>query len=106
MLDMSKFSKWDPVDYLHSEEDALLYLQACIDEDDGDGKLILAALSDVARAKNLSALARDASISRDALYKTLSAEGRPGFAVVLRIIRALGLEISLRRREPAETQNG
>jgi probable addiction module antidote protein len=83
-----------------------LYLQACIDEDDGDGKLILAALSDVARAKNLSALARDASISRDALYKTLSAEGRPGFAVVLRIIRALGLEISLRRREPAETQNG
>ena len=82
----------------------MLYLQACIDEDDGDGKLILAALSDVARAKNLSALARDAGISRDALYKTLSAEGRPGFAVVLRIIRALGLEIALRRREPAETQ--
>ena len=48
-MDMSKFSKWDAVDYLHTEEDALLYLQACINEDDGDGKLILAALSDVAR---------------------------------------------------------
>ena len=103
-MDMSKFSKWDAVDYLHSEEDALLYLQACIDEDDGDGKLILAALSDVARAKNMSVLARDAGISRDALYKTLSAEGRPGFTVVLRIIRALGLEMSLRRREATETQ--
>ena len=103
-MNTGTFAKWDPVDSFHSEEDALLYLQACIVEDDGDGKLILAALSDVARAKNLSALARDAGISRDALYKTLSAEGRPGFAVVLRIIRALGLEIALRRREPTETQ--
>ena len=105
MIDMSKFSRWDAVDYLRSEEDALLYLQACIDEDAGDGKLILAALSDIARAKNLSPLARDAGISRDALDKTLSVEGRPGFVVVLQIIRTLGLEMSLRRCEKTEVQN-
>ena len=52
-MDMSKFSNWDAVDYIHSKEDALLYLKACVDEDDGDGTLILAALNDIARAKVL-----------------------------------------------------
>ena len=52
-MDISKFSKWDAADYLHSEEDAFLYLQSCVDEDDGDGTLILAALDDIARAKVL-----------------------------------------------------
>ena len=61
-MDIKKFAKWDPVDFLHTEEDALLYLQACIEEDDGDGKLILAALSDVARAKNLSVVPRLANL--------------------------------------------
>ena len=47
-MDMSKFAKWDPIDSIHTKEDALLYLQASIDED--DGKLIRAVLSDIARA--------------------------------------------------------
>ena len=38
-MDIKKFAKWDPIDSLHPEEDAPRYLQACIDEDDGDGKL-------------------------------------------------------------------
>ena len=52
-MDMSKFSNWVAVDYIHSKEDALLYLKACVDEDDGDGTLMLAALDDIARAKML-----------------------------------------------------
>ncbi len=49
-MDMSKFAKWDPIDSIHTKEDALLYLQASIDEDDGDGKLMRAVLSYIARA--------------------------------------------------------
>ncbi len=96
------FAKWDAADSLKTEEDAMFYLEACIDEDEGDGRLILVGLSAIARKRNMSRLAREAGISRDALYKTLSEGKRPGFSIVLRIIRALGFELMLRRRAEVE----
>ena len=96
------FAKWDAADSIMSEEDAMLYLEACIDEDEGDGRLLLAGLSAIARKRNMSRLAREAGISRDALYKTLSEGRRPGFEVVMRIIKALGFELTLRRRAKVE----
>jgi probable addiction module antidote protein len=88
-----KFTRWDPVDHLKTEEDMALYLDACLEEDDGDGKLVRAALNDVARARGMSQLARDAGISREGLYKALSASGNPEFATVLKVIKALGLKL-------------
>lgn len=89
------FSKWDAAEHIRTRRDARLYLQACADEDPGDGSLIRAALNDVARARNLAGLARDAGLSREGLYKALSADGNPTFATVLRITRALGLRLSI-----------
>lgn len=63
------FTKWDVTVDLHTEEDARLYLEACAEEDLGDGSLICAALNDIARAGNVSRLARDAGMSRKGLYK-------------------------------------
>ncbi len=64
-------------------------------EDPGDGSLIRAALNDIARAGNMSQLARDVGMSREGLYKSLSEEGNPSFATVTRIARALGLQVRI-----------
>lgn len=95
------FSRWDSADYLETEEDIRLYLEACIEEDPGDGSLIRHALGDVARARNFSALAREVGVSREGLRKALSAEGNPSFALVLKMARALGLELHLTQRTAA-----
>ncbi len=87
------FTRWDAAAHLHSKEDARLYLEACAEEDPGDGSLIRAALNDIARAQNMSLLARDAGMSREGLYKALSENGNPTFATVMRITRALGMQL-------------
>lgn len=86
-----KFRKWDVVEYLKSEEDMVLYFDACLEE--GDPALITAALGDIARAKGMSQVARDTGISREGLYKALSGEGNPEFATVLKVMKALGLKL-------------
>lgn len=87
------FTRWDAAEHLATREDASLYLKACAEEDPGDGSLIRAALHDIARARNMSGLARDAGLSREGLYKALAKDGNPTFATVMRITRALGLQL-------------
>ena len=87
------FTRWDPLNYLETDEDFRLYLEACAEEDPGDGSLIRAALNDIARAGNFSALARDAGMTREGLYKALSEDGNPSFATIARIARALGMRL-------------
>ena len=89
------FTKWDVTKHLRTREDARLYLEACAEEDPGDGSLIRAALNDIARAGNMSQLARDVGMSREGLYKALSEDGNPSFATVTRIARALGLQVRI-----------
>ena len=87
------FTKWDVVDHLRGREDARLYLEACAEEDPGDGSLIRTALNDIARAGNMSWLARETGMSREGLYKALSKNGNPAFSTVIRITRALGMQM-------------
>lgn len=87
------FSKWDVTEHLRTQEDARLYLEACAEEDPGDGSLIRAALNDIARTRNMSRLAREIGMSREGLYKSLSEDGNPTFATVMRITRALGMKL-------------
>ena len=89
------FTKWDAADHLHTPEDVRLYLEACAEEDPGDGSLLRAALHDIARAKNMTRLAREISMSREGLYKALSKNGNPTFATVMRITRALGMKVRI-----------
>lgn len=93
-------TRWDPVDHLRTDEDLQYYLEAAVLEDSGDGSLIRAALSDVARAqrRNMTHLAQAAGMTREGLYKALSDKGNPSFATVLKIARALDLRL---RIEPA-----
>ena len=90
-----KLIKWDVTDYLRTKEDVRYYLEAAADEDPGDGSLIRAALNDIARAQNMSQLAREVGMTREGLYKALSDKGNPTFATVLRITRALGMQLRI-----------
>ena len=84
-----KFTRWDVTDHLRTEEDARLYLE----EDLDDGRLTRAALSDIARARNMSQLAREIGMSREGLCKALSENGNPNFYAMMKIIRALGMRL-------------
>lgn len=88
-----KFTRYDTADYLKSDEEMVAYLDACIDDDPGDGSLIRVALGTIARARGMSQLARDTGISREGLYQALSAEGNPEFSTVMKVMRALKLRL-------------
>ncbi|MEN8151182.1 MAG: addiction module antidote protein [Planctomycetota bacterium] len=88
----TKTRPWDPAEHLETPEDMALYLEAALEE--GDAALIAAALGDIARAKGMSAVARDAGLGRESLYKALSKEGNPKLSTILKIVRALGLRLS------------
>lgn len=89
-----KFSRYDTVDYLTTEEDIAAYLDAVVEE--GEPALIAAALGDVARARNLSQLARDVGMTRQGLDKALSGEGNPSLSTVVKVAHALGLQLSFK----------
>ena len=82
---------WDPVTHLRTADDVAAYLEAALQ--DGDPQLVAAALGDIARAKGMSQVARDAGLGRESLYKSLSSSGNPELATILKVIAALGLEL-------------
>ena len=87
------FSPYDTADYLTSREEAAAYLEAAIEEAGDDPAFIAQALGTIARSGNLSELARTTGMSREGLYKALSADGNPSFATISKVARALGLRI-------------
>ena len=89
------FSRFDAADYLKTEEDIALYLEAAMEAAGDDPAFILKALGTIARTRNMSQLARDAGISREGLYKALSADGNPTFETVLKVAKALDLKLTL-----------
>lgn len=82
---------WDAAEHLESAEAIAAYLSAALE--DGDPKLLAAALGDIARARGMSQIAKDAKLSRESLYRALSAEGNPSMDTVLRVSRALGVRL-------------
>lgn len=88
-----KLRRWDTAEYLKTDEDMVLYLQACMEEAGDDAAFIAAALGDIARARGMTQLAQDTGLGRESLYKALSGEGNPSFGTILKVMRALGLEL-------------
>jgi probable addiction module antidote protein len=82
---------WDPAEHLDTEEDMAAYLEAALEE--GDPVLVAAALGDIARAKGMTQVAREAGLGRESLYKALSPGGNPEFATIMKVISALGLQL-------------
>lgn len=99
------FSPYDTADYLETEEDIAAYLNAVLE--DGDSGLLAAALGDIARARNMSQLAKTVGMSREGLYKALSGTGNPAFSTISKVANALGLRISIETvTHPHSEQSG
>lgn len=92
---------WDPAEHLETEEDMAAYLEAALEE--GDPALVAAALGDIARAKGMTQVAREAGLGRESLYKALSPSGNPEFATILKVVAALGLQL---HAAPASAKSG
>jgi probable addiction module antidote protein len=84
---------WDTAEHLKTREDVVAYLEAVFE--DGDPALITHALGVIARAEGMSEVARQTGLTRASLYKALSADGHPEFATVMKVIRALGLRLTV-----------
>jgi probable addiction module antidote protein len=85
--------RYDVAEHLRTTEERAAYLEAALEEADGDAAFVAKALGDIARARGMSQVARDAGLSRESLYKALSGERSPGFDTILRILKALELEL-------------
>jgi len=86
-------TRYDVTEHLRTPEEMAAYLEACMEEAEGDATFIAKALGDIARARGMSQVARDAGVSRESLYKALSGERTPGFDTILKVMTALGLKL-------------
>lgn len=87
----TRTKRYDSAEYLKTSEDMAAYLEAVLE--DGDPHLIVHALGNIARARGMSQIAREAGLGRESLYKALSPDGNPEFATVLKVVRALGIKL-------------
>jgi len=94
----TKTTPYDVTEYLRTPEDIAAYLDAWLEEAPDDAAGIARALGDIARARGMTQVAKEAGLSRESLYRALSADGNPSFATVLKVARALGVKLHV---EPA-----
>jgi probable addiction module antidote protein len=86
-------TRYDVAEHLRSPREMAAYLEACLEEANGDAAFIAKALGDIARAKGMARVARDAGLSRESLYKALSGDRSPSFDTILKVVEALGLSL-------------
>jgi probable addiction module antidote protein len=91
-------TRYDVTEHLRTPEEMAAYLEASLEEAQGDAAFIAKALGDIARAKGMSQVAADAGLSRESLYKALSGERNPDFTTILKVIGALGLKLHAEAR--------
>ena len=87
----TKTTVWDAAEHLRTKEDMAAYVACALEE--GDPALIVAALGDIARAQGMTKIAERTGLGRESLYKTLSREGNPEFATVLKVFNSVGLKL-------------
>ena len=92
-MNKTSTTRYDVAEHLRTPEEMAAYLEACFEESNGDAAFIAKALGDIARAKGMSQVARNAGLSRESLYKALSGDRTPGFDTVLKVVKALGIEL-------------
>lgn len=97
-------TRYDVAEHLRTPEEMAAYLEACLEEANGDAAFVAKALGDIARAKGMSQVAHDAGLSRESLYKALSGERIPGLDTILKVMNALGLKFHAEATALAQQQ--
>ena len=93
-------TRYDVAEHLRTPEEMAAYLDACFEEANGDASFIAKALGDIARAKGMTQVARDAGLSRETLYKALSGDRAPSFDTIFKVMGALGLKLHAQAIQP------
>ncbi|GAB4061599.1 addiction module antidote protein [Uliginosibacterium sediminicola] len=89
---MAKYAQFDAADYLDDEETIAAYLTAALEDPNPD--VFLTAVRDIARAKGMTQLAKDAGLGRESLYKALTPGAKPRYDTMFKLLRALGIKLS------------
>jgi len=89
----TKTTRYDVADHLRTPEEMAAYLDACLEEADGDASFIAKALGDIARARGMTKVARATGLSRESLYRALSGGRSPSFDTILKVSKALGIDL-------------
>ncbi len=89
----TRTTPYDTAEHLRTPDEMAAYLDASLDEAADDAAGIAIALGNIARAKGMTQVAKDAGLSRESLYRALSADGNPSFATVLKVAKALGVKL-------------
>ena len=92
-LKPTKASSYDVAEHLRTPEEMVAYLDAWLEEAPDDATGIAKALGNIARAKGMTQVAKDAGLSRESLYRALGAGGNPSFSTVLKVAKALGVKL-------------
>jgi probable addiction module antidote protein len=92
-------TRWDPTEFLTNDEAIQEYLEIAFE--DGDTKDIAIALGNIAKAKGMTNVAKEAGITREALYKSLSENGDPKLSTLLGVMKALGLQLTVTQANKA-----
>lgn len=88
-----KTTRWDILDHLQTEEDCRLFLEGVFEEAADNPGYIAKAIGEVARARGMMQLARETGLARESLYRSLSADGNPSFATIVKVMKVLGMEL-------------
>jgi probable addiction module antidote protein len=89
-----KLTRFDAAKYLEDEESQAAFLEDAAES--GDSSYIAHALGVVARARGMTQVAKDAGVTREALYKALSQDGDPRLSTLMGVIKALNMKIDIR----------
>jgi probable addiction module antidote protein len=92
----AKLTRYDVAEHLRTPKEMAAYLEACLEEAGDDAAFVAKALGDIARAKGMAQVAREAGLSRESLYKTLSGDRSPDFETVLKVLGALGIKLHVK----------
>ena len=90
-IKVADLPEFDVTQYLDDDEAVAQYLTVVLE--DGDASLLAAALGDIAKARGMTQIAKDAGIGRESLYKALSGDRSPAFETILKVVGALGLKL-------------
>ena len=93
----TKITAFDVSEYLKDEASIAAYLSAIVEE--GDSKLLLSAIGDIAKARGMSRIASDSGLGRESLYKALNSDAKPRFDTIIKVLSALGVNIVFNARK-------
>ena len=91
------FSRYDTADHLRSDEEIVAYLEAVLEEGGDDPACVTGALGNVARAYGMMRLSKETGLTREGLYKALSGNANPALGTVLKVVKAMGLQLSVKK---------